>query len=51
MENYIEFKLNTLVMEEERYKTIKSESPNFLNPGLAKPQSQLNLGFKNKDLG
>ena len=27
------------------------ESHNFLDPGLAKPQPQLNLGFKNTDLG
>ena len=33
------------------YETQKPESQNFLNPGLAKPQSQLNLWFKNTDLG
>ena len=27
----------------------KTESHNFLDPGLAKPQSQLYLGFKNTD--
>ena len=30
---------------------LQPESQNFLDPGLAKPQSQLNLGFKNTDLG
>ena len=29
---------------------LKPESQNFLDPGLAKPQSQLNLGFKDIDL-
>ena len=32
-------------------KTIKPESQDFLDPGLAKPQPQLNLVFKNADLG
>ena len=32
--------------------TIKPESQNFLDPGFAKPQCSLNLGFKIKiDLG
>ena len=30
---------------------LKAESQNFLVPGYAKPLSQLNLGFKNTDLG
>ena len=29
----------------------KPESENFLDPGLAKPYSYLDLGFKNTDLG
>ena len=29
----------------------KPESQNFLDQGLAKPYSHLNLGFKNRDLG
>ena len=29
----------------------KQESQNFLKPGLAKPKSQLNLGFRSTDLG
>ena len=31
-------------------KTYKPESQSFLDPGLAKPWSQLNLGFRNTDL-
>ena len=33
------------------YYTYKPESQNFLDAGLAKSSSQLNLGFKNIDLG
>ena len=32
-------------------KLYKTESQNLLDPGLANPQSQLNLGFKYTDLG
>ena len=32
-------------------KTHKTESQKSLNPGLAQPQSQLDIGFKNTDLG
>ena len=31
--------------------TLKSESQNFLDPGLSKTQSWLFLGFRNRDLG
>ena len=31
-------------------RVLKPESQDFLDPGLAKPQSQLNLGFGNTDL-
>ena len=30
---------------------LQPESQNFLDPSLAKPKSQLNLGFKKTDLG
>ena len=33
------------------FRTFQPESQNFLDPGLAKPKSQLNLRFKNTDLG
>ena len=32
-------------------RSLKPESQNFLDLGLAKPWSQVNLGFKNTDLG
>ena len=36
----------------ENFKSLKPESQNFLDPGgFAKPQSWLNLRFKNTDLG
>ena len=41
-----------------RYQAKKDEQPilmpesqNFLDPGLSKPESQVNLGFYNTDLG
>ena len=38
----------TAVMKDKMF---KPESQNFLGQGLAKPQSRLNLGFENADMG
>ena len=39
----------SLIPNSFNFKTCKPESQNFLNPGLAKPQPQLNLGYKNRE--
>ena len=55
MENKIEFQwsyiYNLLQMLISKYGTLQPESQSFIDQCLAKPQSQLNLGFKNKKLG
>ena len=40
-----------LYLRIENLQDIKPKPQNFLDPGLAKPQSWLNIGLKNTDLG
>ena len=42
--------IDLIKSENQKNKPFKLESQNFLDPGLAKPQSRLNLVFKNTEL-